>query len=67
MIGGTFNTVIGFIFLAIVLVSPDGLMGIWDRLWEPQKARPPAARGRGRRAGRGGASSWEVETPDDLA
>jgi branched-chain amino acid transport system permease protein len=32
-IGGTFNTVIGFIFLAIVIVSPDGLMGIWDRLW----------------------------------
>jgi branched-chain amino acid transport system permease protein len=33
VIGGTFNTVIGFIFLAIVLVSPDGLMGIWERLW----------------------------------
>ncbi len=33
VIGGTFNTVIGFIFLAIVIVSPDGLMGLWDRLW----------------------------------
>jgi branched-chain amino acid transport system permease protein len=32
VLGGSFNTVIGFIFLAIVLVSPDGLMGIWDRL-----------------------------------
>jgi branched-chain amino acid transport system permease protein len=32
ILGGSFNTVIGFIFLAIVLVSPDGLMGIWDRL-----------------------------------
>jgi branched-chain amino acid transport system permease protein len=31
--GGSFNTVIGVIFLAIVIVSPDGLMGIWDRLW----------------------------------
>jgi branched-chain amino acid transport system permease protein len=33
VIGGTFNTVIGLIFLAIVIVSPDGLMGMWDRLW----------------------------------
>lgn len=33
VIGGTFNTVIGLIFLAIVIVSPDGLMGIWDRIW----------------------------------
>jgi branched-chain amino acid transport system permease protein len=29
-IGGGFNTVIGLIFLAIVLVSPGGLLGIWD-------------------------------------
>ena len=34
VIGGTFNTVIGFIFLAIVIVSPDGLMGLWDRAWD---------------------------------
>ncbi len=33
VIGGSFNTVIGFIFLAIVIVSPDGLMGLWDRIW----------------------------------
>src|SRR4029450_13529870 len=33
IVGGTFNTVVGLIFLAIVLVSPDGLMGIWDRVW----------------------------------
>jgi branched-chain amino acid transport system permease protein len=32
-IGGSFNTIIGLIFLVIVIVSPDGLMGIWDRLW----------------------------------
>jgi branched-chain amino acid transport system permease protein len=29
-IGGGFNTVIGLIFLAIVLVSPGGLFGLWD-------------------------------------
>jgi branched-chain amino acid transport system permease protein len=34
VIGGTFNTVIGFIFLAIVIVSPDGLMGLWERAWD---------------------------------
>ena len=27
---GTFNSLIGIIFLAIVLVSPDGLLGIWE-------------------------------------
>jgi branched-chain amino acid transport system permease protein len=32
VLGGSFNTIIGFIFLAIVIVSPDGLMGVWDRL-----------------------------------
>jgi branched-chain amino acid transport system permease protein len=29
LVGNRFNTVIGAIFLAIVLVSPGGLMGIW--------------------------------------
>jgi branched-chain amino acid transport system permease protein len=32
VIGGTFNTIIGVIFLAIVVVSPDGLMGVWEKL-----------------------------------
>jgi branched-chain amino acid transport system permease protein len=42
VIGGTFNTVIGFIFLAIVIVSPEGLMGLWDRLWAlAGRGRPP--------------------------
>ena len=43
VIGGSFNTIIGFIFLAIVIVSPDGLMGLWDRLWEAAHRRgsPP--------------------------
>ena len=31
VVGGSFNTVIGLIFLVIVLVSPDGLMGMWGR------------------------------------
>jgi branched-chain amino acid transport system permease protein len=33
LVGGSFNTIIGLIFLVIVIVSPDGLMGLWDRLW----------------------------------
>ncbi len=33
-IGGGFNTIIGLVFLVIVIVSPEnGLMGVWDRLW----------------------------------
>jgi branched-chain amino acid transport system permease protein len=40
VLGGSFPTVIGFIFLAIVLVSPDGLMGLWDRLWNVAGPRP---------------------------
>jgi branched-chain amino acid transport system permease protein len=34
-IGGSFNTIIGLIFLAVVVVSPSGLMGIWDRVTRP--------------------------------
>jgi branched-chain amino acid transport system permease protein len=30
MIGQRFNTVVGLIFLAVVLLSPGGLMGIWE-------------------------------------
>jgi branched-chain amino acid transport system permease protein len=35
LFGGSFNTIIGIIFLAIVLVSPDGLLGLWDRFLTP--------------------------------
>jgi branched-chain amino acid transport system permease protein len=52
VVGGTFNTVVGLIFLVIVIVSPDGLMGIWDRLWgigrrrgEPPQVEIEAAAG----------------------
>jgi branched-chain amino acid transport system permease protein len=34
LFGGSFNTVIGVIFLVIVVVSPDGLMGLWGRIFE---------------------------------
>ena len=47
VIGGTFNTVIGVIFLAIVIVSPDGLMGLWERSWDVARRRggPPQVDG----------------------
>jgi branched-chain amino acid transport system permease protein len=37
LFGGSFNTVIGIIFLLIVLLSPDGLMGIWDRAFTTRR------------------------------
>ena len=40
-LGGSFNTIVGLIFLAIVVVSPDGLMGIWERLWSVGRSRGP--------------------------
>jgi branched-chain amino acid transport system permease protein len=39
---GTFNSLIGLIFLVIVLVSPDGLLGIWERAMTLLKQRQPA-------------------------
>ena len=41
LFGGSFNTIIGIIFLAIVVVSPDGLMGLWGRIFRPRH-RPDA-------------------------
>jgi branched-chain amino acid transport system permease protein len=49
IVGGSFNTIIGLIFLIIVIVSPDGLMGLWDRLWRS-------------RGGRGGGDTPEAAT-----
>src|SRR5581483_10572268 len=48
LFGGSFNTIVGIIFLAIVVVSPDGLMGIWGRLVQTDrlawwKRQAPAA------------------------
>jgi branched-chain amino acid transport system permease protein len=33
LFGGSFNTIVGIIFLVIVLASPGGLMGAWDRVF----------------------------------
>jgi len=52
VVGGSFNTVVGLIFLAIVIVSPDGLMGVWERLWSI----------RGRRGGSSGGTA-DVQQP----
>ena len=51
MVGGRFNTIIGLVFLAIVIVSPDGLTGLWDRIWDTARRR-------------GGPPQVEVETRD---
>jgi branched-chain amino acid transport system permease protein len=46
IVGQRFNTVVGAIFLAIVLLSPGGLMGIWqlitDFLGRQLSRKPPA-------------------------
>jgi branched-chain amino acid transport system permease protein len=46
LFGGSFNTIIGIIFLAIVVVSPDGLLGLWERLLDTigrsRSPTPPA-------------------------
>jgi branched-chain amino acid transport system permease protein len=37
VVGGSFNTIIGLVFLVIVLLSPGGLLGVWD--WLVSQAR----------------------------
>jgi branched-chain amino acid transport system permease protein len=39
LFGGSFNTIVGIIFLAIVVVSPDGLMGLWGRMFQSRQLR----------------------------
>ena len=51
LFGGSFNTVIGILFLVIVIVSPDGLMGLWGRIFETR-----------RRSGSGGDGSPPTST-----
>ncbi len=51
---GRFNTVIGIVFLVIVLLSPGGLVG----LWESGRERLRSAEGRGR--GRPRERRWQV-------
>jgi branched-chain amino acid transport system permease protein len=40
-IGDRFHTLIGLIFLVIVLVSPDGLIGLWERATSARKRTRP--------------------------
>ena len=44
-IGSRFSTAIGVIFLVVVLVSPSGLMGLWERALGTLRRREPGARG----------------------
>lgn len=50
-----FNTIIGLVFLIIVLVSPGGLVGIWENLRD---------RLRGRRRGGGGTPTTTTAGPE---
>jgi branched-chain amino acid transport system permease protein len=45
VVGGSFNTIIGLIFLAIVVISPGGLMGLWDRITGTKIGRGRRSRG----------------------
>lgn len=47
LIGDRFHTLIGIIFLIIVLVSPNGLMGLWERVIRPRRTSPDASGERG--------------------
>ncbi|MBA2476963.1 MAG: branched-chain amino acid ABC transporter permease [Actinobacteria bacterium] len=51
VVGGSFNTIIGLIFLAVVVLSPGGLMGLWERVAQ------------GRLGGRGGGSPRVAADP----
>ena len=42
-----FNTLIGVVFLVIVLLSPGGIVGIWDDVRERLRERRPSLRGGG--------------------
>ncbi len=44
-IGPRFHTLIGAIFLVIVLVSPGGLIGLWDRVVAAHVRAAPGADG----------------------
>ena len=39
LFGGSFNTIIGVIFLLIVIASPTGVMGFWERVTRAASAR----------------------------
>ena len=72
VVGGTFHTMIGVIFLVIVLVSPGGLMGIWESLLRRFESRrsPSASAGRAMRphhlAGQTGSEREGVRDPGSM-
>lgn len=39
IVGERFNTLIGFVFLLIVLFSPDGVLGLWSKLKDKLKIK----------------------------
>lgn len=49
-----FATYVGVIFLLIVIVSPDGLMGLWERLWKLVRHQRGSARRAAAAAGAAG-------------
>jgi branched-chain amino acid transport system permease protein len=51
-VGERFHTLIGLIFLVIVLVSPDGLVGLWERM----VSRLRGSSGPGEATGEGGSA-----------
>jgi branched-chain amino acid transport system permease protein len=55
-VGGSFNTIIGLIFLAIIVVSPGGLMGLWARVTQLARARRRPGAGRVAPSGTGAGS-----------
>jgi branched-chain amino acid transport system permease protein len=59
VVGGRFETIIGLVFLVIVIVSPDGLIGLWDRVWDTARRRggPPQVDVETREAAMGTSSS----------
>ena len=61
-----FNTILGLVFLVIVLLSPGGLVGLWERARERLRhaATGTAGRGRGRTARRCGGRRGQLKGHD---
>ena len=51
-VGPRFHTLIGLVFLAIVLVSPTGLIGLWERFLDLRHERQARRVGRPSRSSR---------------
>jgi branched-chain amino acid transport system permease protein len=62
---GRFATIIGLVFLIIVLLSPDGLIGIGTRIWRFGEARLEASEASPELAYEAGADPLEERSPAD--